>query len=189
MGSGTHVLGDDRPNVRVRDLVRSVVAALAPEELPLVDGLRRFDDATVVRRLSGRGGRREPLGFGIGEIAVLVTPVVWLVLDGVAQRLEAVTAEHVERVLTGALRRLFRRPAPAVEVPPLTRGQLAEVRVLVLAAAEQRGLLSGRAEEIADAVVARLALADGPGTLAPQAPEPPAVPGGPPDPGAITGRD
>ncbi|MEK8143418.1 hypothetical protein NKH18_18810 [Streptomyces sp. M10(2022)] len=48
--------GDDRPSVRVRDLVRSVIAALAPEELPLVDGLRRFDDATVVRRLRGRAG-------------------------------------------------------------------------------------------------------------------------------------
>ncbi|MEK8143417.1 hypothetical protein NKH18_18805 [Streptomyces sp. M10(2022)] len=103
---------------------------------------------------------------------MLVTPVVWLVLDGVAQRLEAATVDHAARWVTGALRRLFRRPAPAVEVRPLTREQLAGVRALVLATAEQRGLLSGRAEEIADAVVARLALADGPGALAPQAPEP-----------------
>ncbi|MFC8715712.1 hypothetical protein ACFUCQ_38265 [Streptomyces sp. NPDC057197] len=36
----------------MRDLVRSVVADLAPDELPLVEGLCRFDDATVVRRLS-----------------------------------------------------------------------------------------------------------------------------------------
>ncbi|MFJ1707008.1 hypothetical protein [Kitasatospora sp. NPDC088346] len=179
MGSGTGVPGSGRPNAVVRDLVRSVVEALAPEELPLVDGLRRFDDATVVRRLSGRAGRREPLGFGIGEVAALVTPVVWLVLDGVAQRMVAAAADRAAQGVTGTLRRLFRRPVPAVAVPPLTREQLAEVRALVLAAAGQRRLSPGRAEEIADAVVARLALSGEPAASAPPAPEPPAVQGPP----------
>src|SRR5437879_4790292 len=66
--------------VRVRDVVREVVAEIAPTELALVDGLAQFDDATAVRRLRPRGGRREPLGFGLGEILALVTPVVWLAL-------------------------------------------------------------------------------------------------------------
>lgn len=104
--------GDGRPTVLVRDVVRSVVETLAPEELFLVEGLRRFDDATVVRRLSRGGGRREPLGFGIGEVAALVTPVVWLVLDEVAQRMVATTVDRASRGATGLVRRLFRRPAP-----------------------------------------------------------------------------
>ncbi len=178
--------GIGRPNEPVRDLVRSVVAVLAPEELPLVDGLRRFDDATVVRRLSGRHGHREPLGFGAGEIAMLVTPVVWLVLDGVAQRMAAATADRVAQGATGTLRRIFRRPAAPVEVPPLTREQLAEVRALVLATAEQRGLSPRRAAEIADALVARLALSGGEG---PPAEETPAGPGDGTPPDASTVRD
>lgn len=64
-----------------------VVAEVAPEELPLVAGLAGFDDATAVRRLGGRGRRRETLGFGLGEVAALVTPVVWLVVDHTAQRI------------------------------------------------------------------------------------------------------
>ncbi|MER5758870.1 hypothetical protein [Streptomyces sp. NPDC002082] len=186
MGAGTDVPGDGRSNVLVRDLVRSVVADLAPEELPIVDGLRQFDDAAVRRRLRGRRARREPLGFGIGEIAVLVTPVVWLVLDGVAQRLAAAAADRTAQGVTGTLSRLLGRRTPAVEVPPLTREQLAEVRALVMAAAGQRGLPPERAEAIADAVVARLALSVGAGGALPGDPPLPAVPDGPPAPGIST---
>ncbi|GAA2973080.1 hypothetical protein [Kitasatospora sp. NPDC006786] len=173
--------GDGRPTVLVRDVVRSVVETLAPEELFLVEGLRRFDDATVVRRLSRGGGRREPLGFGIGEVAALVTPVVWLVLDEVAQRMVATTVDRASRGATGLVRRLFRRPARAAELQPLTREQLAEVRALLLTAGEQRGLAPDLTEEIADRVVARLALSralDPPTPPTPPAPEPPTDPTG-----------
>ncbi|MEV5550931.1 hypothetical protein AB0L35_33175 [Streptomyces sp. NPDC052309] len=160
MASATAMPGEHRPNDLVRDVVRSVVAGLAPEELPLVDGLRRFDDATAVRRLNGAAARRGPLGFGIGEIAMLVTPVVWLVLNEVGQRLVSRTVDRAEQGMASAFRRIFRRSQPPVEVPPLTREQMAEVRALVLASAERRGLSRRRAEEIANAVVAELALAD-----------------------------
>ncbi|MET9612860.1 hypothetical protein [Kitasatospora indigofera] len=182
MASGTVLPEEAQAGEPVRDVVRSVIAALAPEELPLVDGLRRFDDATVVRRLNGRGLRREPLGFGIGEVAALVTPVVWLVLDGVAQRMVSATVDRVAQGTAGALRRLLRRPAPAAQVPPLTREQLAEVRALVLAAAGQRDFPPGRAAEIADAVVARLALSVAPDPPAPRTARAPAGPVGPDSP-------
>ncbi|MFB6710103.1 hypothetical protein ACFCW6_36045 [Streptomyces sp. NPDC056333] len=188
MGSGTVGTGDDRSGPLVRDLVRSVVADLAPDELPLVEGLCRFDDATVVRRLSRRGGRHKPLGFGFAEVAALVTPVVWLVLDGVAQRTAESTATRISEGVTAMMRRLVprRRPVPAAGVPPLTREQLAAVRALVLAASEQRGLETAQAEAIADAVVARLVLADELEAPAVPEPEPPAEPDAP---GPATGQD
>lgn len=188
MKSGTVRTGDDRPNPPVRDLVRSVVAELAPDELPLVEGLCRFDDATVVRRLSRRGGRREPLGFGLGEVAALVTPVVWLVLDGVAQQTAETTATRITEGMTAMMRRLLpgRRPVRAVRMEPLTREQLVTVRAHVLAASEQRGLARARAEGIADAVVARLVLSDESEAPAVQEPEPPA---GTDTPGPATGQD
>ncbi|MFF4381210.1 hypothetical protein [Kitasatospora sp. NPDC001547] len=174
MGSETDLTGDGRPAVLVRDVVRSVVEDLAPDELFLVEGLRRFDDATVVRRLSRGAGRREPLGFGIGEVAALVTPAVWLVLDEVAQRMVAATVDRASRGAAGLLRRVLRRRAPVAEIRPLSREQLVEVRALVLAACEQRGLVPERAEEVADAVVARLALSRGLDAPAAPEPEPPA---------------
>lgn len=179
VGYGTVGVGDDRSGPLVRDLVRSVVADLAPDELPLVEGLCRFDDATVVRRLSCKGRRHEPLGFGFGEIAALVTPVVWLVLDGVAQRTAESTATRISERVTAMVRRLVprRRPAPAARVAPLTREQLMAVRALVLTVSEQRGLDAVQAEAVADAVVARLFLADE--LEAPAAPEPPTEPDAP----------
>ncbi|MEU0822438.1 hypothetical protein [Streptomyces mirabilis] len=159
---------------RVRDVVRDVVAEVAPEELPLVAGLAEFDDATVVRRLGGRGRRSQTLGFGLGEIATLVTPVLWLALDQATQRIVGTVVDGMVGRARSALRTLLRRPAGAVVVPPLTREQLADVRESVLEMAVQRGLEEERAVTIADAVVARLVLAEpedsGPEPTAPDSP-------------------
>ncbi|MFJ8754520.1 hypothetical protein ACIREO_35175 [Streptomyces sp. NPDC102441] len=145
---------------RVRDLVREVVADLAPEELLLVQGLFELDDATAVRRLAGWGRRREPLGFGMTEIAVLITPVVWLTLDQAARHATDILVDSTTQRSTTLLRRLFRRSQEPAVVPPLTRDQLAEIRRTVMAAADQCGLSAERATQIADAVVSRLVLAE-----------------------------
>ncbi|MEU9950789.1 hypothetical protein [Streptomyces sp. NPDC047939] len=139
-----------------------------------MDGLRRFEDATVVRRLRRSGGRSEPLGFGIGEVAALATPVVWLVLDEVAQKMVAGSVDRASHGVKGMVRRLLRRPARAAVIPPLTRDQLTEVRALVVAAGAQRGLAAEQAEELADAVVVQLALHRELDGLTPPPPEPPA---------------
>lgn len=168
----------------VRDLVRSVAGELAPEELPVMAGLQGFDDATVVRRLGGRGRRREPLGFGAGDVAVLVIPVVWLVLNEVGQRMVNTTLDRTGPRVGAALRRLVRRPAAPVTVPPLSREQLAEVRTLVRVAAVERGLSASRAEVIADAVVTRLALAEAAEDESPEPSGTPAVAAAPQPPEA-----
>ncbi|MER6347700.1 hypothetical protein ACWC10_17015 [Streptomyces sp. NPDC001595] len=145
--------------MRVRDLVRGVVTEVAPEELPLIAGLAGFDDAGVVRRLGGGDRRRETLGFGLGEVAALVTPVVWLAVDQAAQRIVGTWVDNGITRTGTALRRLFRRPASEpVVIPPLTRAQLVLVRDSVLTVAAQRGLEPERSAVIADAVVARLVL-------------------------------
>ncbi|MER5337908.1 hypothetical protein [Micromonospora sp. NPDC002717] len=144
--------------VTVREVVRDVVASVAQEELPLVDGLFAFDDATVVRRLGARGGRREPLGFGWGEVVALATPVVWLVVQQLADRAAASAVDGAAKGTRAMLRKVFRRRAAPVEVPALTREQLGEVRQRVLEVAVQRGLDDERATAIADALVTRLAL-------------------------------
>ncbi|MFF0558519.1 hypothetical protein [Streptomyces sp. NPDC004266] len=156
----------------VRDLVREVVVGLAPDELPLLEGLLELDDATAVRRVQAHGQRRDPLGFGVGEAAVLVTPVIWVALDQAARRYGEMAADGVWRRSSEALGRLFRRNGPSATVPPLTREQLGEVRSMVLETAGQRGLSARRAEDLANAVVTGLLLSE------------PSEPAGPSDPGA-----
>ncbi|MFI7692693.1 hypothetical protein ACIBQ6_26725 [Nonomuraea sp. NPDC049655] len=144
---------------RVRDVVRDVVAATAPEELLLVDGLAGLDDDVVIRRLGRRGARREPLGFGLGEIAALVTPVVWLMVDEAARRVGTAAVDGAAARTKAVLRKVFRRRAAAVFVPDLTRDELAEIHRRVRETAVEHGLGDSRARLIADAVVGRLALA------------------------------
>ncbi len=144
----------------VRDVVRAVVTKVAPEELPVVAGLAEFDDATVVRRLGRRRQAREPLGFGVGELVVVVTPVVWLVVDQAAKKIAGAAVDGTAKGARAVLRRLFRRRSAPVVVPPLTREQLREVRQQVLEATWERGLSDKRATAVADAVVARLALGE-----------------------------
>jgi hypothetical protein len=142
----------------VRDVVRDVVAEVEPQELPLVDALFEFDDVTVIRRLHGRGRRPDPLGFGVGEVVALATPVVWLAVNQLAGKLADSAVDAAAKRTTTVLRRVFRRPAAPATVPPLTREQVGEVRRLVLEVAAQRGVSTRRATELADAVAVRLAL-------------------------------
>ncbi|GHF42014.1 hypothetical protein GCM10010218_23880 [Streptomyces mashuensis] len=148
---------------RVRDVVRDVVTHVAPEELPLVTALMEFDDETVVRRLTRGGPRREPLGFGLGEVATMVTPVIWLVVDEAGRQLAGAAVQSTAKGTRAVLRKVLRKnnghPADPVTLPPLTREQLAEIHRRVVESAVQRGVGRGRATSVADTVVARLALA------------------------------
>lgn len=82
-----------RTGLRLRDVVRDVVTEAAPDELPLMEGLGRSDDESAVRRLTRRNRPAEPLAFGLDEIAVLVTPVVWIALDEAVRQVMGSTAD------------------------------------------------------------------------------------------------
>ncbi|WP_431910612.1 hypothetical protein [Micromonospora carbonacea] len=143
-------------DVTVRDVVRAVIADVAPEELPVVDALRQFDDETAVSRLGRGGARREPLGFGLEDAVYLVTPVLWIALDQSVRK----TADRAVDGFPHSVRRLFRRasrrrPEP-LAVPELTVHQVADIRQRVLELAATSGLSPERAEALADHLAVRL---------------------------------
>ncbi len=123
-----------------------------------MEGLSRFDEETVVRRLTRQSRRREPLGFGLDEIAVLVTPVVWIVVEETVRRIVDSAVAGVAKGPWARLRRLLRRRAAPLTVPPLTHEQIVEVRQRVLELAAQNGLERERAVTLADVLGARLSL-------------------------------
>jgi hypothetical protein len=149
-GEGTRALRDA--------VVASVIARLAPEELPAVEALRELDDATALKRLTARPGRGEPLGFGMEEVGLLLTPALWIVVDESVRRVVGAVAEragHSRFLRRGPFRR--REPVP-VSVPALTSEQLASIERCVREAAQQARLSQDRGERIVDGVVRRLAL-------------------------------
>lgn len=146
----------------VRDVVRDIVADLAPDEIVLVDTLRRFDDATVLRRLTSARGSRDLLGFGLTEATALITPFVWLAIDQVVRATIDAGAEQVgtgvRGWLRGRLRGRLRRAAPPRPMPSLTPQQLRAVRSRVYDLAVAADHPPEAAAVLADRVVARLAL-------------------------------
>lgn len=157
---------DDQNTQRstIRQVVHDVVADAAPEELPVLAGLGRLDDDEALRRLTRRRRPREPLGFGLDEVATLTTAITWVAVQESVKRIVDPAADSVSRQVGARLRRLFRRPSLPPTVPTLTRAQLAEIHRRVLELAEQNGLDADRASVLADRVVARLTLGGTPDT-------------------------
>lgn len=141
-----------------REVVRDVIADTAPGELVLLDGMRSLNDRHVTDMMKRRGNHPDTLGFGLTDAVVLVTPVVWLVVDEVVRRGIGAATDSVLDRLRVPLRRLLRRSAgDADTVPALTAPQLETVHARVLELAADAGMERGSAGQLADAVVSRLA--------------------------------
>lgn len=140
--------------VAIRDVVADVVAEVAEEELFLINALATLDDEAVVKRLTAREQRRDPLGFGAETAAAVVTSIVWIALTEAVCKL---VDSAVDRL--GEAKRRRRRKAVPTSVPPLTRDQLAAVKAAIVAAARKAGLSESRTDVIAQATVSRLVLA------------------------------
>jgi hypothetical protein len=143
----------------LRELVRDVVADAAPEELPLIAALDKLSDARVSHRLARGKRRRDPLGFGVGEAVVLMTPIVWTAVQAVVNRVTDSATDSLLRKTHNTLLRLLRRRERPTPLPRFDERQLAEVHRRILEKASAVGLAQKRATMLADGVVARLALA------------------------------
>ncbi|MFC0866162.1 hypothetical protein ACFHYQ_28070 [Sphaerimonospora cavernae] len=139
----------------VYEVVRDVVAEQAPHELPIVEGLGKLDQNQIVRLLR-RGPRGEPLGFGLPDLVVLVTPVVWIAIEEVTRKSVGRAAGGIGAKLSTLLRR--HRPVTAGTIPMLTGEQLEEVHRLVGSGAVRAGMDQAEADALADHVITRLML-------------------------------
>ncbi len=143
------------------DVVRCAITEVAPEELPLVVGLSRFHDGEISRILAQRAKRGEPLGFGLGEVAVLATAIAWTAVQDTAGSMVATAVQSLLGRIRSALGRMLHRAARSKPLPRFGPIELAEVRRRVLELAKDNGFDEGRAVLLADSLVGRLALGSG----------------------------
>ncbi len=152
------------PARRITAIVRVVVREAAPEELPVVDGLSAWTDTEIVARLNKRASRDERLGFGVDDVAVLVTPVLYIVLD---QALRKGVDKSIDGLL-GRLRRGGRRKVTSADVE-LSPQQIAAIRAEVADLARERGVPDDTIQRVDDAVTSALSdPPDGPDGSTPQ---------------------
>ncbi|MFI5662930.1 hypothetical protein [Streptomyces sp. NPDC051684] len=144
---------------RVRDVVRDVVAEVAPDEVLLLDKLANLDEGRLTRLFSRSVEDTQPLECGHVDVTAPVTPVLWLALDEAARSTTCPTDDCRPARRRPLLHQLFRRsPQPPPELRCLSAAQLDAVRHLVRAHAHAARLGEDAARALADSVVSRLML-------------------------------
>ncbi|MGI5505344.1 hypothetical protein [Lentzea sp. CA-135723] len=149
------------------DLARRVVREIAPEELPSFDVVAApylENPRQAERRL--RQAYDDPIGFGLGDVVAMATPVIALVSGSVITAVSDSIGTAVRDGAAGAARKVWRKlrgkPDEPLALPPtpLTTAQLAEVRQIALDRALALGVKQPKADALADAVIAALVLRD-----------------------------
>jgi hypothetical protein len=142
----------------IRDIVRAVIDSQAGRELPYFTRLARTGDSWVLWRLRRRRGRDEPLGFGLGAVATMITPVVWIALNESVREFGSAAGDGMFAGVRALLRRLLRRKPRLATVPPLTDEQRERVRDAVRRELLSRKFKEQRAADIANAVFRELSV-------------------------------
>jgi hypothetical protein len=148
----------DELEMSKQGIALDVIARVAPAELSLFQAFSDAD-ANGLQGTSARRGRSDKvLRFGIPDAVALVTPVVLIVANEIVRYFTEEAAKASTTRLQRFLRR--RRHAPSQTAEPddegnslLTPAHEAEVRRIVLEAANRSELSEERAEELADAVI------------------------------------
>lgn len=168
----------------IAEVAKDAVAQLSPQELPLFLASSRafFKDPDAVQA----EGKDEMIGFGVGEVAGMVTPVVLAValevVRSVAEQIKETVKEESGGLTAEWVRLVFKKYRPpqkeeqvsggneinaessttkaaSVLPAPLTAQQLAAVRQAALKKARQLKLPEAKAKILADAIVGGLAVA------------------------------
>jgi hypothetical protein len=158
-------LADD--NALIAELARDTVRLVAPAEMPLFRANSEAYFRDPDRALRGERGGDQLLGFGTGAEVVILTPVVLAITKEVVVFLAGEVAKAAKAESPGVIRELVKRcfkkfgpaPASAQQDPPLTRGQLEQVRQVALDAAKRLAVPDNQAALLADSVVGGLAIA------------------------------
>ena len=147
----------------IKELAKDIVVEVAPEEMDLFDELVMdyFEDPTPPDQT--RSEKDDPLGFGIEETLIAVTPAATAVANIVVNYLlteliKVIDSERTE-VVKAKLKALFGSKSKDKAKPtPLTKEQLEIVRKLALTQAIKFGIGPEKAERMADALIGSLAL-------------------------------
>ena len=144
----------------ITQISRQLVTEVAPEELDLFDELMAeyFDDPAPP--VPADSPDDDPLGFGLSEILVVVTPaagaVVSTVLSYILAEVIKTTQEESARAITNKLKSLFNSKEKAERLTP---DQLKQVHQVALKQARLFGLDPIQAKQMASSLVGSLAVA------------------------------
>lgn len=160
---------DQVENQLIAELSRKIVIEIAPEERRAFNAISEAYFKDPQKTLKGDGGGDALLGFGIGEITLLLTPIILEVIKEVLKDLLKDTITQKSPTLLEKLRIFVERlfgvnslqstpPQSGQLLSPLSQEQLSQARQRACESAIQLGVDGNKASLIADSVVASLQL-------------------------------
>jgi hypothetical protein len=150
----------------VTGIARDVIAQIAPQELPLFSITSETYFKNPNKPLGDQQGKDEMLGFGVETAAaIFISPIVLAIANGIIQSL---TEDFIPEKTKGIINKIFKTKRTKKEKDkqvtlPLsyTRDQLQQIRDEIVTKVQRQSKCSKlKAEEIADAVVGNLFLAN-----------------------------
>lgn len=154
----------------IQEISKDIVGEVAPEEMDMFDELvEEYFQNPTPPDMSVKP-KDDPLGFGLGEVLVAVTPAAAAMVNEVIKYLmnETITAAKDEsaEMVKKKVKKLFNpekkddKPAKKEEgeVRPLNKEQLEQVKKLARKQATKFGIGPDKAEKMANALVGSLAL-------------------------------
>jgi hypothetical protein len=155
-------------NQLIADLTRDIIAQTAPQEMPLFRAHSEAYFRNPDKALAEQKGKDEMLGFGSGEVVVLLTPialtVVAEVVKFIVEEVKKSVKDESSSLISETVKKVFKKFRPEQKKEDkktpsaLTPEQLERVREIALQKARQLKLSEARAKLLADAVVGSLAV-------------------------------
>lgn len=166
-------MNDQDQKKLITELSRSVLIKVAPEERRAFNAISEAYFKNPEKTLKGEGGKDELMGWGVAEVAILVSPIV---LEIVKDILKDILKDSIKDSITknptlfdkftNFVKRLFRiNPPPQVQslqplsqeqLKPLSTEQLKQVHQRACEKAIQLGLAYDKATLLADSLVGSL---------------------------------
>ena len=146
----------------VQELSKELVGQFAPEELDVFDELyHEYRERPAPPQ--AEPGTDDPLGSGLGEIIVAVTPAASAMVTAVVsfvlnEVLKASQDEASEKIKTRVKAVFNPTPAEKEKVPPLSQEQLDQVRRLAAKRGVDFGLPPEQARQMSLALIGSLSL-------------------------------
>lgn len=147
-------------DVLVTSWTKAVVKSAAPAELPMFNATSRAYRAGKLTAWPTKAGKGDDLlGFGIGEAAILVTPVLMALVDGVVKTLLEEASNKMSEMVSDLVGRLRGRfDTESEKVPPrLTEQQLQHLRSVGHDCAEKLALPADQASSLVEHMIAAIA--------------------------------
>jgi len=164
---------DSIDNQLVAEVARELVLQLASQELPLFRANSEAYFKNPDKALAEQKGKDDMLGFGSGEVVVLLTPialsVVTEVVKFIVEEVKKSAKDESSALISHTVKKVFKKFRPEEKKkdhdkkadekktpPALTPDQLERVRDMALKKARQLKLSEARAKLLADAVIGSL---------------------------------